>query len=297
MLIPFLSGVLTAFWFLFVLRYLGLNGDRSGITWKRRIRIQLAERFNPDRYQGQAAKTGHGVTRKELVFVFFFSASVAAIIAVLINNPLVLIIGIAAGWYLPGFLIEQKKQYYRAKMISTLTDPLRMLLAKLPDQQNIAKALERTRNETGDEEVRRLLDGCLQDAAIMGSIQEALLNLKKRVALRKIDIFLDYLVQANYEGFTAEAMQALNKSLEAIEYDLRAIGKVKEQSRAKKRALYSSLAVTWLFPLILSMANTGEKNIYLETAAGKVLMLFYITGSLYVVIKGEEYLSLNLNEL
>jgi hypothetical protein len=92
-------------------------------------------------------------------------------------------------------------------------------------------------------------------------------------------------------------MKALDKAVEAIEFDLRAIEKVKEQSKLKKKKLYTSLGTAWLFPLILSFVNTGQTNVYMNTISGKILILMYVLGSLYVFCKGEEYLSLNLDEI
>lgn len=296
-MIPILTGLLFGLWFLFVNWIYAPFANRITLPSRKRVKVDLFVRLNLDNYQAQAEAIGWQVTRRELIFIFLFTLFTATTLAIMIRNPLVVVVGVVTGVYFPKFLIEKKRLNNRINLLNKLTDPMRMLLSRLPDQQNITKAMEQTRDEVVDERVRDLLDGYLKDVAIGGSVHEALLNMKRKVSLRKYDILVEYLVQAHYEGFTAEALQALSKAIEAIEFDLRAIDKVKEHSRTKKRGLYTSLGVAWFFPFILSLANTGDKNIYLETMAGKVLILLYIMGSLYVVLKGEEYLSLNLDEL
>lgn len=297
MMLPMLSGLLFALWFLLSVWLLAPDSARLPLPGNNNLKVDLTSGLRLEGLRAQAKAKGGQLSPKELQGVVLISLLVSAGLALLLENPLLVIIGLVAGLYLPKFIIEKKRRHNRYRLIKKLTDPMHLLLSRLPDQQNITKAMEQTRDELQDSQVRKLFEGYLKDVAIGGSVQEALLNLQKKVSLRKYDNLLEYLIQAHYEGFTAEALQALNKALEAIEFDLRAIEKVKEKSRAKKKELYISLGIAWMFPFVLSMANTGEHNIYLETIAGKVLMLFYIAGSLYVLLKGEEYLSLNLDEL
>lgn len=198
---------------------------------------------------------------------------------------------------IPHFVYEKISCRKRLNLIIKLTDPLRMLISRIPDQKNITKAIEATRNEISEPLIAEIFNEYLQDVTIGGSVSDALLNMKRRIKLRKFHIFIDTLIQAHYEGFTAEALNALEKAVEAIEFDLRTIEKVKIQNALKKKNLYGALGVSWLFPFILSMANTGSTNTYLHTVQGKVLLFFYVVGSIYIFVKGEDYLNLRLEEL
>jgi len=296
-MLPILTGLMCRLWSTLAVGLLAPAAAKMPFPGKKQIKVDLLTSLQLDKYQTRAAAIGWQVTPKELILLMGTTLLTAVALAIVLDNPLVAAIGSALGIYLPKYIIEKKRRNNRYRLISKLTDPMRMILSRLPDQHNITKAVEQTRDEVLDEPVRNLLNGYLQDVAIGGSVQEALVNLQRKVSLRKYDILVEYLIQAHYEGFTHEALQALGKSIEAIEFDLRAIEKVKEHSRAKKKELYISLAVAWFFPFILSMASSGVENIYLETPAGKGLTLLYIIGSLYVLFKGEEYLSLNLDEL
>lgn len=198
---------------------------------------------------------------------------------------------------IPSF-IQQKINYRNhLSLISKLTDPLRILVSRIPDQKNITKAIESTRNEISDPQIIQVLNEYLKDATIGGSVVDALQQMKNRIKLRKFHIFVDTLIQTHNEGFTSEALNALEKAVEAMDFDLRIIEKVKIRNAIKKKNLYSALGVSWLFPLILSMANTGHTNVYLYTIQGKVLVFCYFACSIYIFIKGEKYLNLRLEEL
>lgn len=267
------------------------------IRGRGKLKVDLFSRLNLEKYQRQAEAVGWHLSGKELLALVLITLLIGLILAILMRNPLVVVVGGAAGLQLPRLLIEKKRLSNRIDLLAKLIDPLRMILSRLPEQQNITKVIEQTKADILDKRVRDLFEGYMKDVAIGGSVHDALMIMKRKVALRKFDVVVEYLVQAHYEGFTMEALRALNKAIEAIEFDMRAIEKVKEQSKAKKKSLYTTLATTWFFPIILSMANTGEKNIYLETMPGKILLLLFVIGSFYVVLKGEEYLSLNLDEL
>lgn len=269
----------------------------EGARGRSKLKVDLYTRLQLDRYTQQAEAIGWQLTRKELIAIVVMTLLLGFVLAIVMRNPLVVVVGVATGFQLPKLLIEKKRLSNRITLLTKLIDPLRMVLSRLPEQQNITRVIEQTIADIVDRRVRDLFEGYLKDVAIGGSVHDALIIMKRKVNLRKFDVVVEYLIQAHYEGFTLEALKALNKAIEAIEFDIRAIEKVKEISRAKKKSLYASLGMAWFFPFILSMANTGEKNIYLETVPGKVLLLLFVVGSLYVVIKGEEYLSLNLDEL
>ncbi|MCR4443460.1 MAG: type II secretion system F family protein [Peptococcaceae bacterium] len=295
-MLPVAAGLLFGVWFVisFFLFYPpGSPSPQDVIRNKKLLEFAL----NLHKYQAEAQAVGWQITRKEVRLILLSAVLAAAAVSYLTRNPFVPLAGLVAGYYLPGFLIRKKKHSLKLNMITGLTDPLRMLLSRLPDQQNVTRAIESARDNSTNPSIRKLFDAYVNDVALGGSTRDALCNLKRKVGLRKFDLFVDNLIQAHYEGFTAEAIKALDKAVEAMEFDLLAVNKVKAQSRNQKRKLYLALGTAWLFPPILSLMNTGAQNVYLNTIQGKVLMLFYIAGTIYVYVKGEDYLSLNLDEL
>lgn len=283
MIIPLINTMLVGTWFVFAVLYLNPTAKKPfNLFSNQDSLIRSSYRFN---------------IKNRLPLITSASWVSAILISIMTENIFLLAAGLAAGAYLPGFFIEKKRRGQRIRIITKLVSPLRLLISRLPDQNNITKAIELTRNEIIDDEIRNIFSNYLKDVNICGNVHDALLNMKDSVSLSKFDVFIEYLLQTHYEGFTKESLNALSKSVEAIEFDLRAIEIVNEKSRTKKRNLYTALAVSWMFPVILSFANTGQRNVYLHTTAGKILILFYVVGSLFVYLKGEEYLTLNLDEL
>jgi len=137
----------------------------------------------------------------------------------------------------------------------------------------------------------------LEELHLGGSVRDAVEIWKDMVGLKKFDHVADTLIQANQDGWTPVAIKALDKSVEGLEGDLRAVLLVAQKAARRKQQLYLALATAWSFPLILSMMDTGQKNIFLCSAAGKTLTFAYVAVSLIVVVKGQEYLSLNVDEL
>lgn len=294
-MLPILTGLLFSLGFLFAVAIFRPPGKKTAT--KKLGGFNFTKTLKLDVYQDEAEKIGWILSKKDLLIIIGAGVVCALIVALITNNIFILIASAVFVIYLPKFMIEKKRQSNRLALISKLTDPLRMLLSRIPDQQNITKAIEVTRDETLDGAVRSIFNDYLSDVAIGGSVRDAMLLMKKKVKLKKFDVFVDYLIQAHYEGFTIEAMRALEKAVEAIEFDLRAIEKVRMQSKKKKQQLYAALGIAWLFPPVLSFISMSNGNIYLTTILGKILLLVYFLSSIFVCIKGEEYLSLNLEEL
>lgn len=293
---PYLTGLLCALWFLLAYFLFNLPRQRK-VPAKARLKRLFYETMKVEKFQNEAIAIGWKITKSEFMIILILNIFITLSFAVVTQNPFILITGFLVGVYLPRFLIEKKRHSLRLNLISKFIDPMRLLLSRLPDQQNITRAVEMTRDEIVDKEIKEIFNDFLRDVAIGGSVRDALLNMKKRVNFRKFDLYVENLIHAHYEGFTVEAINALDKAVQAIEFDLRAIQKVKEQSREKKKKLYLAMGIAWLFPIILSFVSTGSTNIYLHTLPGRIMILFYVLGTIFVYIKGEEYLSLNLDEL
>ena len=179
----------------FAAAYFIFNSPRQRVGLKdNKIRSRIIENLNMDGYREQAAAIGWKIDRKELLIMIIAALLATAIVAALTNNPLVLISGILLGLLTPKLLIDKKRRSMRINLLTKLTDPLRLLLSRLPEQQNITRAIELTRDETVDEQIRLLLDGYLRDVALGGGVRDALLGMKNKVKLKKFDIVIENLV-------------------------------------------------------------------------------------------------------
>lgn len=294
-----ISSLMFGLWFIFTV--LLLKPPRSkpkNETRKRNRGFSLSSTINLDSIQSEAKNYGLKMSKKEMTYLILAVFVIFGALALAFKNPFILAAGMVVGVYLPRFILEKYRRNYKLSVINKLTDPLRMIVARLPDQASVTKSIEITRNEMGDGIVRSLFSDYLSDVNITGSVEESLNTLKNKVSYKKFDAFIENLIVAHYDGCQSNAaIKALEKSVEAIEMDLQAIEQVYETSKSKKRALYKVMAISICFPIVLSAMNTGNSNVYLSTLPGKILIFLYIIGSIYVYVKSEEYLSLNLDEL
>jgi len=218
-------------------------------------------------------------------------------LALILKNMAILFFAVPVTIYWTKIFLKEKKQAARFTEIQKLNDAFRSVISRIPDQQNITKAIEIVRNENKEDIVGSIFTEYLSECAIGGSVKAALVNMKTKIGLKKFDIFIEYLIQANSDGFTRNAMRAMEKALELIDLDMLAVIKVKEKSKKKKKQIRTTLAMIWLFPIILSYADYGKQNLYLDTIGGKILMLAYYLCSVFILIKTEEYLNVRLDEL
>lgn len=116
--------------------------------------------------------------------------------------------------------------------------------------------------------------------------------------LKKFDNVVKTILQAQKEGWTSQAVKALDKAVAALERDLRAVRLAAQKAAGRKRQLYLTAATAWSFPLTLSLFSAeGGENVFLSTAPGQLLMAAYLLGTLYVLAKGQDYISLDVEEL
>ena len=293
--LPLISALLVSLWFLvlvfFLIKPFSLNPKKI------KKKFDLIEYLGLEKIEEEAKNAGWNISKREFLLLISFSVALGSLLALVTKNPLIFIAGIVAGYYLPRFLLEKYKRGQKEMVLKALPDPLRMMVSRLPDFGNITKAIEVTQRENIEPVISELFDNFIKDIAVGANVTDALNDMKKKVKLKNFDSFVENLIMAHEEGFTDNALKALEKSIEIIESNLTAIEIVKIQSKKKKQNLYVATATAWFFPVILSAMHTGEENIYLSSLPGKILMFLFVLGTIYNIVKSEDYLSLRLEEL
>ena len=268
----------------------------SGRTEAKKSRRGYWEK-EADRIRRQAEQAGVSWGSSETLAIWVISLSAAGFLYFFTGNLILVSVGWLLLLFLPRLVIQSRKHRQRLETLTALTDSLRQLAARLPDQGSLARAIEMVvENENGRDNTS-VLRVVLDEIQLGGNVKDAIQLWQNMVGLSKFDHVADTLIQANADGWTPAALKALNKSVEALESDLRAVLLVAQKAAGRKKQLYLTIATAWSFPLILSMMDSGRDNLYLYSTPGQILMFAYITISLYVVVKGQEYLSLNVDEL
>ncbi len=270
-----------------------LVGSRKSVVEKK---VNLAHYFGYRQVSDQARDIGWNISSKEFLAIVIFAVGIGVLLAILFNNPLIIVAGIVAGYYLPQLIITRFKKHQRMSLMVTIPDFGRILIARLVDHHSIVKAFEVAQNDVVGP-MKTLAEEFVKDVGVGIGVQQALDNLKAKISFRKFNIFVETLLIAHQEGYSTEALKAMEKAMEAIENDVKAIEVLQITTRKKKRELLAVVFASWAFPIILSFMNTTNANIYLDTFSGKVLMFCYIISTMFVLIKGEDYLNLKLEEL
>ncbi|WP_418790310.1 type II secretion system F family protein [Phosphitispora sp. TUW77] len=289
-IILLLPPLLTLSWVCLVYYLFILNSNKLNINRK------LNHLMGYHKVSTYVGTTGWNITSREFWGIVIFAVGSGLLLSALFKNPLIILAGILAGYYLPRLMIHRYRKRRQAALLTSIPDFGRILTARLVDHHSIVKAFEIIQNDV-TEPVKTLAADFLKDTGVGMGIPQALENLKARVALRKFDILAETLLIAHYEGYSSEALLAMEKAVEAIENDIKAVDMLEITSAKKKKELVYIVLASWAFPVILSFMNTGNVNVYLDTIPGKILMFSYLVSTLFVLIKGEEYLSLSLEEL
>lgn len=249
------------------------------------------------RLHSQAYAAGVNWGGRETKMVWLFSLSAACSLYLITGNLLLFGLGWLLTLILPTLIINNRRRRQRLETLMALTDSLRQLLARLPDQGSLSRAIEMVIESDGRGERTKILRQVLEELRLGSSVREAVVLWQNSIKLKKFDHVAETLIQANKDGWTPAALRALDKSVQSLEADLQAVLLVAQKAAGRKRQLYAALLMSWSFPVVLSMLDTGQKNLYLYSLPGKLLIFVYVAVSLYVVVKGQEYLSLNVEEL
>ena len=240
-----------------------------------------------------------GVTwgSKETKMIWLISISAAGGLYVLTGNLMLIAIAWPLMLVLPRLLIHSRKHRRRLETLTILTDCLRQLLARLPDQGSLIRAMEMVAENDSRGENAVMLAPVLEELRLGSNVRDAIGFWQGIVGLKKFDHVAETLIQANADGWTPAALNALDKSVQGLEGDRKAVLLAAQKAAGGKRQLFMVLGTAWSFPVILSMMDAGQQNLYLHTMQGKLLIFAYVAVSLYVIVKGQEYLSLNVDEL
>jgi len=288
------AGLLTS-WSILAYSFYTIPGKGRGGMMRPCVKNYWSSRI--DRVQIEAAQAGVPWNARHTIQLWCGSILSAGFLFLVTRNGwLFLISGVLTG-ALPGMLIQMKYRQQRIELLECLVVALRQIIARIPDQGGLIKAIESTLQCGTDPKMDPMLREMVQEIGLGISVPEALVHWKQRIGMRKFDKMAGTLLQAHSKGWSPAAMQSLNKALQAMEADLQAIRLVRQKSRQYKRQLYFMVLTAWSFPFILSLLRVGDANIYRDSPAGRLLVFAYAAGSLVTIAKGGEYLSLNADEL
>ncbi|MNI85065.1 hypothetical protein D3C73_1420240 [compost metagenome] len=85
--------------------------------------------------------------------------------------------------------------------------------------------------------------------------------------------------------------------MEQISEDIAQVKELEIEAKSKRRNLIIIVAMSWMMPILLSSLSSNNGNLFLDTWYGQIFIVSFATASLYAVGKGDDFLSLNLDDL
>lgn len=134
-----------------------------------------------------------------------------------------IIVGVA-GFFIPAIFVRTHQNQRRAKFVKQLADALMLLTNSLRSGYGFVKGLELVAKEMGDP-ISKELNRMLREVNLGATLEDALLNLGRRVNSQDLDIVIGaYLVQKDVGGNLTEIME---KVAETIRERLRIQGDIR----------------------------------------------------------------------
>jgi tight adherence protein B len=133
------------------------------------------------------------------------------------NNPTIQLlraVGLAAlGYFTPAISVKFHERRRRTKFVSQLADALMLLTNSLRSGYGFLKGLEMVAKEMGDP-ISKELNRMLREINLGATVEQALLNLGKRVNSQDLDIVISaFLIQKDVGGNLTEIMEKVAETI------------------------------------------------------------------------------------
>lgn len=256
----------------------------------------LVKLFGYERIKEEAESAGMQLEQKEFIILVVIAIAIGTFIALAIGNIFYIAGGIIGGFYLPKFVVMQIRKRKRYTLFEELPDSLKFIVARLIDYGSIPRAVEASLPDLSPQ-IRKSFSKFLNSIKLNLTIEQALNELAGEIKIRKFTDFTETLFYAHIEGINEQSIAILNTIIDTMVEDVRAIKNLQLISKKDKQDLLVVVIVSWFIPIVLSFLNSKNVNLFLDTLVGQVIMFLYFTSTIFVIVKGDEYSSLNLDEL
>lgn len=264
--------------------------------YNKAVRYDLYSLLGYEKLKKEAESAGWSLNNKEFIAIVGLSVLVGVFIALLIGNVFFIGVGIVLSFMLPRFIIMKYKRKKRTNILFELPDNLKMVVSKLNDFPSLEKAFEMAQPDyTGEcgEYFRKAYEGLKVKLPADKVFEE----LNRAVRVNKLRDFTDKLLMASLEGFHKKSLDSLKETIKDISYDIKMIKSLELKSKRTYKRLYSVIGMSWAMPIMLSTMNSQNGNVFLNTFYGQLFIVVFFLITIFCIIKGDEYLSLKLEDL
>ncbi|ALS10050.1 hypothetical protein ABE82_26980 (plasmid) [Paenibacillus peoriae] len=249
-----------------------------------------------EKIQNEAVHNGINISPKEFISITLFAVISGIIISLLTKNYFFIIIGFALCFMLPKYILSKTKRSKREEIMFELPDNLKTFTSKLIDFASIQSALEKSVPDMHGQ-TKVIFQTLLEDLKTGFSLQTALEDAKNQVKIQRFTDFCEKLQMADEQGYNDESIKSLKETTREFGLDNTMIRELYIKSKKEKRSLTMIIVMAWALPVILSTMNVSNTNVFLDTFAGQFYIALFVLLTLFAIVKSDEWLAVNLEEL
>jgi len=239
---------------------------------------------------------GVNLNKRESLMISLGSGIVGILIAYLMKNYFFLAVGMTLSYMLPRYVVSKLKRNHRQKILFELPDNLKVFSAKLNDFPSVLAALEQSVPDMHGE-TKVYFQEMLDDLKTGFSLDSALNEIKKKIRIKRFDDFAEKLLVAEEQGFHERSLQSLKETGREMTADNLILKEMQIKAKKDMKNLYTITAMAWAMPIVLSGVNTNNSNVFLDTLYGQFYIVLFVLVTLYSIVKAEDYIALNLDEI
>jgi Flp pilus assembly protein TadB len=256
----------------------------------------IAQILGYEKVKREAESFGWNLNSKEFTQIVMASVGVGILTALLTGNIFFIVVGVALSFSLPRYIVIKIKKKKRLEILVELPDNLKLLTSKLMDYTSIQQALQAALEDM-EGETKTIFQKMHSSLELNLPVDSILMEVAHEVKIRRFNDFAEKLVMANSEGFHEEAIKSLKETIDTISEDINEIKKLEIRSKSEKKKMYIVIVASWFMPFILSFLSSDNANVFLKSIHGQLFIISFFLSTIYVIAKGDDYLSLNLDEL
>lgn len=249
-----------------------------------------------EKVREEAEGVGWRLNVKEFMMISLLAVGICVVISMFIKNFFFIIAGFFLSFYAPRYVVLKIKKKKRMDILKELPDNLKILTSKLMDFPQLQQALNASISDMNGQ-TKEMFE-LVKNGLDLGLKPEVVLfEMAQKVKVNKFYDYVEKLLMANTDGYTEQAIKSLKESIEAMSFDITEINALDIKKKKEKKDFIIIVACCWAMPVLVSGLNAENGNIFLDTWWGQLYIVSFFVSTIYAIVKGDDYLSLNLDEL
>lgn len=208
--------------------------------------------------------------KKRLVLISLFPLIFSGIFLLLFRNPLGILVGLPLGLAFPNIMVNFARAQRIKKFQSQLVDSMMIISSSLKAGLSFIQAIEVLCEEMPPP-VSQEFGLILKENKLGISLEDSLNNLRKRMPLEEVNLFVTSILIARESG--GELPRVLSRLTETIRDNLKLKEKIGTLTLQGKLQGYIMMVLPIVFTLFIWKQNPSHFDVMLQTSFGRILII------------------------